>query len=564
MRMYFSKYIYLIACTLILVILGLYGFIHTDWPKIRSNIPITFTIESAEDTATISLYKTENNQCYVFLPSYVKLENVKIDMTSNSDVTIGNITIYDGISCEIFILGEEYLFRINNHADMTLTFCQSANVATMYINTATGSMDRVHNDKEYEEPSSMLLVTKDGKTSSFDANSHIKGRGNSTWNQEKKPYLLKLSSDESLLGMSPSNEWVLLANSFDASNIRNKLIHDFAGQTVLSWTPQCELVDLYLNGSYNGLYLLVERIETNAEQLGVDTSKGDFVCKVDLADRWDAMRHPFIGFSGREIELTLPKELTPKEEKYIHSKVAEMEKSILSAPETNELPYLDLDTWVCKYLIDEIFANGDADLTSSYFYYRDNTFYAGPIWDYDSSLGNSIRNENPRAFTAKNYRKAPYYDSDYYCALYENNLFYNRIREMYKNDFLPMLEKLLSKDIPILAKEIETASSMNYLRWDTMYEQSTSTVTTSEMIISYLDERIDFLSDAWLNNVNYCTVQIEKIPGGSYYNVAVKQGEYLDESYLNYNNVTWINADTGEIYDIDIPITEDISLIQQR
>lgn len=561
MRMFFSKYIYLIACTLILVILGIYGFFHTDWPKIRSNIPIAFTIESAEDTATISLYKTENNQCYVFLPSYVKMEHVKIDMTSNSDVTIGNIAIYDGISCENFILGEEYLFRINNRADMTLTFCQSANVATMYINTATGSMDRVHNDKEYEEPSSMLLVTKDGKTSSFDTNSHIKGRGNSTWNQEKKPYLLKLSSDESLLGMSPSNEWVLLANSFDTSNIRNKLIHDFAGQTVLSWTPRCEFVDLYLNGSYNGLYLLVERIETNAEQLGVDTSKGDFVCKVDLADRWDAMRHPFIGFSGREIELTIPKELTLEEEEHIHSEVAEMEKSILSAPETDSISHLDLDSWVCRYLIDEVFANGDADLTSSYFYYTDGTFFAGPIWDYDNTLGNSVRNENPRAFTAKNYRKAPYFDSDYYSALLKNKTFYKRIQEMYQTDFLPHLNQMLNYDIPFLAKEIEPASSMNYLRWSDMYDRSSSTVTTAELIMSYLTERIDFLSDAWLNNVDYCTVQMELVSGGSYYNIGVIKGECLDKAYLK-DDITWINAVTKEEFDINVPITEDISLIQ--
>jgi len=564
MRMFFSKYIYLIACTLILLSLGIYGFIHTEWPKIRTSFPITFTIESAVDTVTISLYQTENRQCYVFLPSYAKMENVRINMTSNSIVSIGNIEIYDGITCDNFILEEEYTFCVNNRANMTITFCQSANVATMYINTATGSMDRVHNDKEYEEPSSMFLVTKDGITSSIDTNSHIKGRGNSTWNQEKKPYLLKLSSNDSLLGMSPSNEWVLLANAFDASNLRNKLIHDFAGQTILSWTPQCEFVDLYLNGSYNGLYLLVERIETNAEQLGVDTSKGDFVCKVDLADRWDAMRHPFIGFSGREIELTIPKELTLEEEEHIHSEVAEMEKSILSAPETDSISHLDLDSWVCRYLIDEVFANGDADLTSSYFYYTDDTFFAGPIWDYDNTLGNSVRNENPRAFTAKNYRKAPYFDSDYYSALLKNKAFYKRIQEMYQTDFLPHLNQILNFDIPFLAKEIESASSMNYLRWSDMYDRSSSTVTTAELIMSYLAERIDFLSDAWLNNMDYCTVQIEVIPGGSYYNVAVKQGEYLDTTYLDYNNITWINAETGEIYDINLPIAKDISLIQQR
>jgi len=566
MKMFFRKYIYIIGCTIVLAIIGIYGFLYTEWPKIQANIPVTFTIEAPDNAAVISLYQARDNQYYVFLPSYAKMEQTKINLTSNIDISIGDIELYDGLYCNNFEFGKEYSFRIKNRADTTLTFYQSANVATLYIDTATGSMDRVHNDKDYKQPSSMMLITKDGTISHIDTNSHIKGRGNSTWNQEKKPYLLKLSSSEPLLQMAPSTDWVLLANSFDVTNLRNKIIFDFAGQTILSWTPKCEFVDLYLNGSYNGLYLLSERIENNAEQLDLDISKGDFICKVDLADRWDAMRHPFIGgYSGREIELTVPKEPTPQAEQQIHSLVSEMEKSILLSSATDTIPLINLDTWVCRYLIDEVFANGDADLTSSYFYYKDGTFYAGPIWDYDNTLGNSIRNRNPRAFTAKNYRKAPYFDSDYYSSLYNNQMFYDRIQEMYKNDFLTMLDKLITNDIPTLTKQIASANTMNYLRWTSMYERSSSTITTSERLTSYLEERINFLSDVWINNIDYCTVQIELHPGESYLNTSVIKGEFLDSATLEITeNITWLDADTGEIFDINSPIWEDKSLIQLR
>lgn len=563
-KTFLYKYIHLIICTLLLITFGIYGYIHTEYAESISIVPLSFTVESNGNSVDISLYQADDTHYYVFLPSYAKMDYVTINMSSKGNISIDDISLSPGMNCQPFSTGKEYRFKVNNRENLIIQFCQSANIATMYINTATGSMTRVHNDKEYKQPSSMLLITEDGITACYDNSASIKGRGNSTWNEDKKPYLLKLSSSEALLGMSPSTDWVLLANSLDATNLRNKLIYDFANQTILTWTPKGEFVDVYLNGSYNGLYLLSERIETNAEQLGIDTLQGDFVCKVDLADRWDVMRHPFIGdLSGRELEITIPEKLTPQEEQRIHSLVRNMEQSILFSPEKDSLSYLDIESWVCKYLIDEIFANGDADLTSSYFYYTNNTFYAGPLWDYDNTLGSSIRNRNPRAFTAKNYRKAPYFDSDYYYSLYKNDLFFNRICEMYKNDLLPMLDTLISTDIPNLAKQIESASTMNYLRWRTMYDSSSSTVTTVDSLISYMEERILFLNDAWINNIDYCTVQFEADSGGSYFNVSVIRGLYLDNSYPDLENVVWLNADTGQIFDIAQPITEDISLVQQ-
>lgn len=561
MRMFFSKYFYMIACTLILVIIGIYGFIHTDWPKMRATIPITFTIESAEDTATISLYQTENNQCYVFLPSYAKMENVRINITSHSNASIGNIEIYDGISCNNFILDEEYTFCVNNRTDMTLTFCQSANVATLYINTATGSMDRVHNDKDYEEPSSMTLISTNGATTYTDPNCHLKGRGNATWGKEKKPYILKLPVADSLLGMAPATDWILLANSFDETNLRNKIVYDLAAKTKLKWTPSCEYVDVYLNGSYNGLYLIAERIEVDENHLSIDASKDSFLCKVDHSDRWESMRSPFKSSLGRSIELTSPLQPTSKQQKSISYLVDEMESFLLSTPPNEPIANIDLDSWACKYLIDEISGNGDSDLASSYFYYEDGVFYAGPIWDYDNSFGNNISNENPVAFTAKNYHKAPYYRSPYYDSLYKNEAFYTRMTQLYTTDFQPLLYELCDTGISLLADEIDLATKMNSIRWKTMFDEMNTKVTTAQELIDYLQLRLNFLNSAWVDNIPYYTVQFQTLPHDRYYNFAVKKGSYINISKLESDITTWYNADTGELFDITQPINEDISLI---
>lgn len=563
MKMFIAKYSYLIVFTILLISIGIYGFIHTELPDIQSNIPITFTIESAESKMTLSLHQAEDNKCYVFLPSHAQMEQVKINITSNVNISIGDTQIYDGIYCGIFDLDKNYFFKINNRPDMSLTFCQSANVATLYIDTATGSMTRIHNDKDYEEPSSLTLISSDGKVSYSDKNCYLKGRGNSTWGQDKKTYSLKLSSATSLLGMTPSTDWVLLANAFDSTNLRNKIVYDFSAETSPVWTPSCEYADVYLNGSYNGLYLISERIEADSEHLDIAISDGAFLCKADHSDRWDSMRHPFKSSLGRSIEITGPKELTPNAEKRIHHLVNEMESTFLSTASGHTFSNIDLDSWVYKYLIDEVSGNGDADLASSYFYYENGSFYAGPVWDYDNSFGNTISNENPIAFTAKNYHKAPYYRSPYYASLYNNKLFYNRMVEMYKTDFQPLLYELLDTTIPTLAQKISKASDMNGIRWQSMFEENALNVSTTQELIEYLQLRIEFLNNAWLNNTDYCTVQFQTLPHGRYYNYAVKKGECVDISDLETDFVTWYNADTGEIFDITLPITEDIALISQ-
>lgn len=51
-----------------------------------------------------------------------------------------------------------------------------------------------------------------------------------------------------------------------------------------------------------------------------------------------------------------------------------------------------MDSFVKKYLIEEITRNYDGGVTSSFFYKASDAeggkLYAGPVWDYDVSFGN--------------------------------------------------------------------------------------------------------------------------------------------------------------------------------
>lgn len=240
---------------------------------------------------------------------------------------------------------------------------------------------------------------------------------------------------------------------------------------------------------------------------------------------------------------------------------------------------LDIDSWAKRYLLDEICANVDADLASSYFYYTQGRFFAGPVWDYDMSFGNQLTNENPQAFVAKNAMRSQRFSTPYDTALLQNKVFYARVTELYREQFLPVLRELLKNGIPQTADKLRAATQMNSLRWKEMFEKNLFSTTTSEGVVDYLEKRVDFLNSAWIDDVDYCTVQFELMPnGGACWTTQVVRGEYLDPDVIRLNedfaymdiggvhaaDTVWHDVHTGEVFDITVPVTEDLFLVQEQ
>lgn len=437
----------------------------------------------------------------------------------------------------------------------------------MYIDTATGNMDRIHEDKNYEENASLTLYTADGTLDFSNDHTVFKGRGNATWGYQKHPYTLILSTNGDLLDMGFAANWVLLANATDETNLNNKLILDLANRVGIQWSPDCRWVDLYLNGEYNGLYLLTEKVEVNNNRLNIGKNPNDFLCKIDLKNRWDILRNPFLTKAGRAVEISFPETLEKSKLNEIEQLVNHMEQEILSGADLLNSKTIDLDSWVRRYLIDEIAGNIDSDLASSYFYYHDGLFFAGPVWDYDMVLGNSERNQEPYSLIAKNKKKSATYLSPYYSALYSNESFYNRMVDIYRSEFVPVLNDWSKNTLDTYIDFISKASQSNSLRWRSMFDQlqsiSQDTVHTHEDLREYLSKRIAFLNSAWLENAEYCTIQFESAPGHAYWNISIPKGSYIETSHVDIVGTVWVNAETGLVIDFGQPIIEDIILSKQ-
>lgn len=290
----------------------------------------------------------------------------------------------------------------------------------------------------------------------YDGELEIKGRGNSTWQADKKPYKIKLDTKTNLLGMGKNKHWVLLSNPYDSSLSRNKLIYDLAADMGLD-TMSCQWVDVVLNGKVVGNYLLCEHVRvgdtrvdiTNWDDIAEDTAKAIYnsnkktMTKAErdelaelMEDNMDWVTDGFITYKGQTYTISdyyeLPKtnggyllEGYEAEETYfvsdggysvsvsspegigkgmlteINRYYSDFEKAALSSDFSaiingHKVRYTELADLqsLAKYaLVNEVFQNQDFMRRSTYMYKDvDGKLIFGPVWDLDNSSDNSSTN----------------------------------------------------------------------------------------------------------------------------------------------------------------------------
>jgi len=118
------------------------------------------------------------------------------------------------------------------------------------------------------ESGTMILSDQTG-TILYEGGLKIKLRGNSTKDLNKHPYKIKLEAKADLFGMGKNKHWVLLANDIDHTLIRNKITLDFASAIGMKFASGSELVSVFLNGNYQGVYQLCEHIRVDKERVDV-------------------------------------------------------------------------------------------------------------------------------------------------------------------------------------------------------------------------------------------------------------------------------------------------------
>ncbi len=238
----------------------------------------------------------------------------------------------------------------------------------------------------------------------------IRGRGNSTWGYEKKPYAIKFTEKQKVMGMPKHKRWVLLANYMDRTLIRNRVAFFLAKQTSLAWTPRTEFVELFLNGQHLGQYLLSEQVRVDNDRIAItemtpsdnsgDAITGGYLLELDFHfdnqwQWWSDHGTPFaVKFPDEE-------DLTSEQLNWIKSHIAEAESAIYGSNFANATSgyakYIDAQSFIDYWLIYELCVNHELGNPGSVYLTKDRggKLVAGPVWDFD--WGTFSYNASPHA-----------------------------------------------------------------------------------------------------------------------------------------------------------------------
>lgn len=536
--------------------------------------PVALTLHTEGHEETITCWENEEGVYFLFLPSYAEHASVQLQ-THAREVRIDGRLVENGMSCETFLPNTPYSFAFSTRdgeENSVLVILQSENLPTLHLETGSGDMDYIHGKKGNQEAGLMRLYSKNGEqiyTGNLDA---INGRGND-WLIPKKSYSLQLAAAADLLGMGQAEKWILLSNAIDASHLRNKLIYDFSQAVGLEYSPESQWVDLYLNGEYAGVYLLCERNEFHDQRISL-AGEGKYLVSMDHQWRLEQNGRPFVttqsGYAFRVHESQLDEQTLQQRLQSVESAIAaEDGRDPLTGKQWTEL--IDLDSWVKKYLVEEIFGNGDAGAISQYYYGSadESPMYAGPVWDYDVSMGNSQgrRGGDPQSIFAGRSRVRSNIGLSWLYEVSQKDAFYDRMVEVYREECLPLLDQFLHKKLDEYIGQIAQASVLNQLRWESIGASQVSVFDEAENIRAFMEARVAFLNQLWLEETQFYRVLIDADDGRGTICFAVPPGQqipYLPDYDPAPEILGWYAVGAEEPFDITQPIRKDMEIVLRR
>lgn len=534
----------------------------------------------------ISLWP-KNGQYYAFLPSACREAGLEPELSENIDPD-------------------------------SVVWLYSEHIPAVFIETESGTSDQINSDKNIKEAGTIKVLEPDGSFSLEHSLEYIKGRGNTSYTEfDKKPYQIKLTQDAPFLDMEPGKKWVFVSNSADSSLIRNALSRSLAGHLNLPQSEEGTFVDLYVNKEYVGNYYVVEKIEIQENRLllsdlqkatehenetedlstyetaWTDTTKakqipndpeditGGYLIERDFDNRFlkeVEINESYFITEAKECFIVRDPEYTSEAQiAYIDSYVQSVENAILSAEGidgTTGKSYqdlIDVDSFVRKYLLEEVTANYDGGVASSYFYKDSDTIdgrlYAGPVWDYDVSWGNSPAylgqiSTSPERLS----RLASHSDSSvWFQNLYHKPEVYEKIVSCYAQEISPYLTLLADEILPMLDEITAASAAMDQVRWEDQYARNGYSGDRSEQITfitDYIKARKDFLDRAWIAQIPVHTVTL-LIEGAVYDTLYVLDNDTLPEfpqvPAEHANVVAWTSAEDGSLPDHTMPVTKDMT-----
>ena len=224
----------------------------------------------------------------------------------------------------------------------------------------------------------------------------IKVRGQSSALFPKPGYGVEVRDDKgegtdvSLLGLPPAEDWVFHGPYVDKSMMRNALAHWLFRQAG-RYSPRTKHFDLYINGVYRGVYVLIEKIKRGKYRVDVsklketdiagDSLTGGYIWAYDktgtntggAGDKKTGgiEAEGFRTADGLNVILHYPKKanIQPQQEQYLKKYLDDLEGLFTNGKNGNGYDkYVDVGSAVDYVLHQELTDNGDSYWCSFFLY----------------------------------------------------------------------------------------------------------------------------------------------------------------------------------------------------
>lgn len=540
---------------------GANGTAAQRWNLQYSSCPIDFVVNCGGDT--IYPIDKHDGSIYLTLPSHASSDSVllSVSLAYGNVACIGEVKIpRDGSLVSLTDIGlnvmpgEEASCSITDESGAvlySLAVIRSSDCASMFLSSADVQHGRDYVESSPDHSASakgdLRMLNVEGEPIYDGKLEQIKGRGNSTWQlADKKPYQIKLKKKTDLLesgDVSNKNKtWVLLANAFDGSSMRNMISCSLARDIGVKSSVEFRPVDLYYDGEYRGTYLLTEKVQINAGRVDIanleeeneEVNEDEPVTRdVEGLNSYghpmkytEGLKSPSDISGGYLIELDgryaderswfsvgtqwgpayfvckSPEGWTYEEANYLSCYVQDAFDAMANGgrnPRTGKTTgdYIDIDSFTSLYWVNEITKNRDGFMFSSTYAYKDSgasgsdsRLVFGPAWDFDLSLGSlSSPTGEPTSWVTD--PTGWYTRATGIAPLFMRDPLVLKTVNVARDDVVAASKDYLVAELSNQRKAVESSMRLNSVVWGSSGE-------SCDDVVRWLDQRLDWLSNVRL------------------------------------------------------------------
>ncbi len=299
----------------------------------------------------------------------------------------------------------------------------------------------------------------------------------------KNAYSLIFNDNVSLFGDPAGKTWDFYTSTSDKTMLHSQTAFYLGSISTLEYTPRFYHVNLLMNGRYYGTYLMGENLEASEGRVNVGSD--GFVLGIGAS-----AAGPSFTTSHLESAVSVIAPSSSQSDAgvaYVSDFIATAEDALFSSDFTDESngwqKYMDIDSFVDWYLINEISKNEDGAFRSNCMMNltRGGKLKMGPLWGFEKAFSVGA---SPSGFVIKNV--------DWYARLFEDPAFVAKVKERY--DYFYSHKNDIITEVSNMAQYLKYAIQEDNNKWYTF----SSDLIAGDQVWALYQTSVYAMED-WLN-----------------------------------------------------------------